>query len=125
MTSGGKEAVPFVKYQLLATMRAIGEKVAAQYVARAGKASYSALYELTRDVPNRGPDKEAAATASDLVERYQGDPATSLRREFIQLERDLQGKTKKHPKNCTIRTLAKTPLGVADALTFWHDNFAK
>ena len=29
MTSGGKEAVPFVKYELLATMRAIGEKVAA------------------------------------------------------------------------------------------------
>ena len=48
MTSGGKEAVPFVKYELLATMRAIGEKVAAQYIARAGKASYSALTSSPR-----------------------------------------------------------------------------
>jgi hypothetical protein len=121
MTSGGKEAVPFVKYQLLATMRAIGEKVAAQYVARAGKASYSALYELTRDVPNRGPDDQAAR---ERVERYQGDPAKALARELATLERDLLKEDKKTSQKLKSELL-KTPLGLSDALTFWHDNFAK
>jgi hypothetical protein len=59
----GKGGMPMVKYQLLATMRAIGEKVASQYAARAGKASLTAMHELIRDVPNRGSADEATKKA--------------------------------------------------------------
>ena len=122
MRSGGKEAVPFVKYQLLATMRAIGEKVAAQYIARAGKASYSALYELTRDVPNRGPDDQAARKAQELLDSYGGDPALAWTRELKTLDNDLL-KVDKATSRELFDELQKTALGVFDALTFWRDSF--
>jgi hypothetical protein len=53
-------------------MRAIGEKVASQYAARAGKASFTAMYELIRDVPNRGPTDQAAQKVRELVDSYGG-----------------------------------------------------
>ena len=99
MTSGGKEAVPFVKYELLATMRAIGEKVAAQYVARTGTASYSGLYELIRDVP-RGPDDQAATKATDLVTAYQGDYATGGERSYVSCLTVLLGYPIRQAKSC-------------------------
>ncbi|HEY7317179.1 MAG TPA: hypothetical protein VIE89_06370 [Candidatus Binatia bacterium] len=89
MTSGG-EAPPFVKYQLLATMRAIGEKVAAQYAARAGKASFTALYDLIRDVPNRGPADETVRKAKALADDYGNDLAKAWASEMNKLEKNLQ-----------------------------------
>jgi hypothetical protein len=124
MRSGGEEAVPFVKYQLLATMRAIGEKVAAQYLARAGKASFSALYELIRDVPNRGPVEQAAGRAYELAHKYQGDPAEAWARELTTLEHNL----KQVDQNIALELrgeLGKPKAAVGDALAFWRDNFTK
>jgi hypothetical protein len=89
MTSGASWP-PFVEYQLLATMRAIGEKVASQYAARAGKASFTAMYELIRDVPNRGPTDQAAQKARELVDTYGGDLNKAWVGELGKLGHDLQ-----------------------------------
>ncbi len=123
MTSGGKEAVPFVKYELLATMRAIGEKVAAQYVARTGTASYSGLYELIRDVP-RGPDDQAATKATDLVTTYQGDYATAWGKELRKLFDGFVGVSDTAGKELLAK-FKKASLGVTDAFGSWGDNFAQ
>ncbi len=123
MKSGGPEAVPFVKYQLLATMRAIGEKVAAQYVARAGKASYSALYELIRDVPNRGADDEAAAKASELLATWK-DPANAWSRELQKLRGDLS-QVSNTTATALVAEFNQSVVGVPNALASWSRNFSQ
>lgn len=125
-TSGGKEAVPFVKYQLLATMRAIGEKVASQYIARAGKASLTAMYELIRDVPNRGPADQAAQKAYDLVSTYGDDLAKAWDGELTKVRKDLGRANKNILAELNAEFGKRAGLDestIPEALTSWRSNF--
>ena len=63
---------PFVKFQLLATMRSLSEKVATQYVARLGNPSLSAAYTLITDVPHSGRFENSKARADELARQYAG-----------------------------------------------------
>jgi hypothetical protein len=120
----GKAATPIVKYQLLATMRAIGEKVASQYAARAGKPSLTAMYELIRDVPNRGPADQATQKAKELAGKYNGDLGKSWTGELTKLAKELRRADK------TVEAKLQAEIGnnageLTDALTDWQSSFGK
>jgi hypothetical protein len=120
----GKAATPIVKYQLLATMKAIGEKVASQYAARAGKASLTAMYELIRDVPNRGPADQATQKAQELAGKYNGDLGKSWTGELTKLGKELRRADK------TVEAKLQAEIGnnageLTDALTNWQSSFGK
>lgn len=63
-------AVPYVKYQLLATMRSLAEKIASQLAARSGNPSFSAMYGFLIDVPRTGTYEEGKSAAKTLTSRY-------------------------------------------------------
>ena len=67
---GEDGTVPFVKYQLLATMRSLSEKVASQYAARVRNASFSAAYGLILDVPRSASYTDCWERAKDLAQTY-------------------------------------------------------
>ncbi|HEY7317180.1 MAG TPA: hypothetical protein VIE89_06375 [Candidatus Binatia bacterium] len=123
-----KEAVPFVKYQLLATMRALGEKVASQFAARAGKGSFTGMYELIRDVPGRGRGAEGLSKAQDLVRDYQGDLTRAWLKELEKLENELVDEDRKLAKELNGEfkklTRGKTAIDVGKAITTWRECFA-
>ncbi len=128
LVTSGTGATPIVKYQLLATMRAIGEKVASQYAARAGKASLTAMYELIRDVPKRSPADQAIKKAKELSATFQGDLATSWSVELTELARDVRRLDKAQAQEIgELQTEIMKSLGgsLADALADWQSNFQK
>lgn len=79
---------PFVKYQLLATMRAIGEKVGSQFAARAGAPSFAAMCELIGDVPNRGSNGKPLAKGKDLGAAFK-DALLELEKKLAHEDRNL------------------------------------
>jgi len=113
------ETNPFVKYQLLATMAALGEKVASQYAARAGKASFSGLCEIVRDVPNRGSKGKEKAKKLKLGA---DDPGKGFAHELSELQTDL-AKIDKTTADEMKTKLTKASYGVLEALKTWHDNY--
>ena len=58
---------PFVRYQLVATMKLLAEKVASQFQSRVGKPSFSAMYEFISDVPKSVREDVAKGKAGDFV----------------------------------------------------------
>jgi hypothetical protein len=95
INSGDKAANPFVKYQLLAAMRAIGEKVASQYAARGGQATFVGMHNLMRDLPHRVPVDQAAMAAGALVSEYGAD----LKKAWTGRLKDLTANLKKADPN--------------------------
>jgi hypothetical protein len=71
-TYTGADGEPlYVKYQLLATAKALAEKVASQFAARSTTSpSFAAMYDRIIDVPLTGTLKAARQTASDLATNY-------------------------------------------------------
>jgi hypothetical protein len=63
-------APPFVKYQLLATMRSLSEKVASQFAARIGNPSFSAAYSLISEVPRSGNYQVCRVNAENFPLMY-------------------------------------------------------
>jgi hypothetical protein len=112
------ETNPSVKYQLLATMRALGEKVAAQYAARAGKASFAGICELIRDVPNRGSKGKQRAQELNLSH----DPGEALTQALGRLGRDLARIDKSTADEMKTKFLGSGH-GLYDALNAWRANY--
>ena len=48
------KAAPYVRFQLLAAMRVLAETVATQFASRAGRASFSAMYQRLTSLPGGG-----------------------------------------------------------------------
>ena len=101
-----------VKYQLLASMRAIAEKVASQFAARAGAPSFAAMSALIIDVPN----KPSTGTQKGI------DLATAFPEGMLKLKKNLS-KVDKALATQLETALNKTPYGVSDALDKWADNY--
>jgi hypothetical protein len=127
MTNRREEMPASIKYQLLASMRAIGEKVASQYVARAGKPSLTAMYKFLQDVPNRSEISQRSL--GDLLSVY---PTTGGG--FIDLAKAWRGETKKLAKDLTSLDpdlafdlnqsfLENKPVVVNDLLADWGNVF--
>jgi hypothetical protein len=128
MLKGGK-APPLVKYQLPATVRAVGEKVATQLAARAGKASFTGMYELVRDVPNRGRDPESTQMARDLMDAYNGKLDKAWGPELKKRSDELKGVDKELNKalEAKFKEFTKDKKPVVDmpaALSEWRKSFA-
>ena len=126
-TGAGKEAVPYTKYQLLATMRALAEKVASQFAARAGRPSFSAMYELICDVPNRGPFKKGTEAADALVKFYGTDLGKAWTAELKNMERALIKEDKVAAKDLKEEfkklTEKEPPVDLEGALDEWRAHF--
>jgi hypothetical protein len=105
-----------VKYQLLASMRAIAEKVASQFAARAGKPSFAAMSALIGDVPKQAP------AGTQAGKELGGDLKTAFTTALVKLEKDLN-KVDKNLGAQLKATLTSVPYGVADALVVWADNY--
>jgi hypothetical protein len=61
---GSGTLVPYVNFEVLATMKSLADKIASQFAARVGKPSFSGMYDLICDVPNRGSYEKGNLTAN-------------------------------------------------------------
>ncbi len=77
--------IPFIKYQLLATMRSLAEKVASQLAARAGQPAFSAMYERINDIPDRNISSFVEKKAKYLTESYGHDLGQAWDSQLISL----------------------------------------
>jgi hypothetical protein len=70
--------VPFIKYELLALMRSLAEKVASQLAGRLGRPSFTAMYERICDVPKRESSEEGERVATVLTvnPKYEDQPGS-------------------------------------------------
>ncbi len=69
------EKVPYVRFQLLAAMRIMGETVAKQFASRASGASFSSIYLRLIEFPGRGSTSASKATMDYLRPKMQSkDP---------------------------------------------------
>lgn len=64
---------PFVRYEVLATVKAVSDKVASQFGARTAEPSFSGMYDRILDVPRSSAKKEAKALAKEISSTYDGD----------------------------------------------------
>jgi hypothetical protein len=85
----GETTVPFVKYQLLATMRALSEKLASQYAARMVP-SFSGMYDRMTDVPRSGTYAEGKSASKSLAAEYDGNLLSGWRGELNNLTKELK-----------------------------------
>ena len=111
------EQNPFVKFQLLATMRAIGEKVAAQFAARAGAPTFAAMCALIVDVPRSSsgiqPDKKLS---KDLGKAFSEG--------LLKLEKDLRKVDPQLADGIRAALLQQDSAhGVKKALDTWSANY--
>lgn len=87
---GQETTVSYINYQMLATMKSLAEKVAAQFAARAGKPSFSGMYDLICDVPNRGSYEKGNLTAQYLTKENAIYPSGKVwKKELESLGKDL------------------------------------
>lgn len=104
-TFKGADGEPlYVKYQLLATAKALAEKVASQFAARATtSSSFALMYDRIIDVPLTGTFKEAMKTSSDLATNYASGANPKLdvawTKELRELRKQLKAVDKAAAKN--------------------------
>jgi hypothetical protein len=92
--------VPFIKYQLLATIRSLAEKVASQLAFYAGRPSFTTMYERIGDVP-KGSSEHGDVESKKLV----GDPYWETKPEKVWEKR--LGQQNKDLSNCNAKVHAE------------------
>lgn len=140
-TFKGTDGEPlYIKYQLLATTKALAEKVASQFATRATTSpSFSAMYERIIDVPRTGTLNEAMTTSKRLAETYAKGTNPKLdvawKEELGKLGKQLKKQNDLAFKNLDMafRELNKTSINAGDvivkkltieeSLKFWSKNF--
>lgn len=125
------ETVPYVKYQLLATMRSLAEKIASQFAAHSGNPSFSAMYSFLIDVPRTGTYEEGKLTAKTLTSRYSTETnplVTGWKTELKGLEKGLHAADMQAAKDLTqsfktFDTLNAAKKTLETSLHTWSANY--
>jgi len=73
---GANTTPPYVKYEVLATVKAISEKAASQFSARMTEPDVTGMYSRIIDVPRSTPKKAATAACKEISSTYKGDLTT-------------------------------------------------
>lgn len=110
---------PFLKFQLLATMRSLSEKVASQFAARLGNPSFSAAYGLITEVPVSGKYENIKVKAGDLGKQWGAPDETGFRKERDKFMADIWTSDKNVAHPALNAEIAKTK-GLDSALTEWR-----
>jgi len=69
-------APPYIKYEVLATVKAVSEKVASQFSARVTEPDVTGMYSRIIDVPRSTPKKAATQACKEISSSYNGDLKT-------------------------------------------------
>jgi hypothetical protein len=115
--------VPFVRYQLLATMRSVSEKIASQFAARLRNPSFSAAYGLITEVPVSGMYNAIQAKANALQRSYGAAPEKGFKKERDSFTQKIKDKDKKVAYPALMAELAKMD-GLDSSLKKWRDAYS-
>jgi hypothetical protein len=67
---------PYIKYEVLAVVKAVSEKVASQFSARVTEPDVTGMYSRIIDVPRSTPKKVATEAGKEISSHYRGDLKT-------------------------------------------------
>lgn len=125
---GQDTTVGYIRFQMLATMKSLAEKVAAQFAARAGKPSFSGMYDLICDVPDRGSYEKGNSTAQYLIkENAYSTSGQVWKRELRSLEKDLEKGNSDVSKSLQAEfnklTQKQPPVNLEASLDKWYKTY--
>jgi hypothetical protein len=117
---------PYIKYEVLATVKAVSEKVASQFSARVTEPDMTGMYSRIIDVPRSTRKIDATKAGKDISSSYQGDLNTFWDMNMGNLQQTA-GRLAKLPnlglelKNAIYNTSSQYPM--KDSLNAFRDSY--
>ncbi|MBV9672708.1 MAG: hypothetical protein JO076_07780 [Verrucomicrobia bacterium] len=123
----GKNTTPsYIKYEVLATVKAVSEKVTSQFSARVTEPDMTGMYSRIIDVPRSTPKRAATQAGKEISSSYQGDLNTFWDMNMGNLQQTA-GRLAKLPnlglelKNAIYNTSSQYPM--KDSLNAFRDSY--
>jgi hypothetical protein len=123
---GRNTTPPYIKYEVLATVKAVSEKVASQFSARVTEPDMTGMYSRIIDVPRSTRKIDATKAGKDISSSYQGDLNTFWDMNMGNLQQTA-GRLAKLPnlglelKNAIYNTSSQYPM--KDSLNAFRDSY--